>query len=931
MIQYKGAQWFKCDFHLHTPASECFLDRTVTPEAWVQACLDAGLQCVAVTDHNTGAWIDSIKDAAKGKSLTVFPGVEITCDTSKIHLLVIFDESKTTQNIEDFLLRCDIDRGKFSKQDAHSSLTIIDIAKKANDAGALVIPAHIDEFNGLAYCAGGSSVKDFYALPFVHAVQFVHEVFLEPALKVKGNQELLTSINEYYGRATAAIGENNISDAYNGIRTAKAAKKCLLTFSDNPDSKDSAKHGLSGIGYRYSWIKMDSQPSLEGIRQAFMMPDRTKHYFECKNSPYIEPRLWIRKISIQNTTITPKNEVVSVEFSPQLTTIIGGRGSGKSSILRFMRGVFGLQKDLEGLPEIKEDYDNFFKKVDEEGLGVLKDDTKVEVYYVRDKIEYRITYDNSIKKSIIERYDIIQNDYVLVSDEGFLDFFQFEEYSQKQIFSIAQKPNSLRNRIDSAIKDMDELHNSYGQLRQEYRSLKSSLRSLQRAVKDKGKLITEIKDLDGKINLLKQSNIATLLNQQQVFETQRLSLQQFLNEVKKIGEALKDLLPLYENFQPFSSDKIEEKYRGEITEILNKTVTTVKTTGETLRLKSDEMTTMLQQVVQQLKASSLIKELHESKKQFEEKKKELEEKGVTSMTDFEKYSKLIADKQKELEQIIQKESEITEHSKTIDEHIKVVAKKRAELSNRRRDFVKNHINYDKINISIRSYYDKDDFKSKFRNIVQKTKGYDQGIEKVVELVFAQGADMMTNLAKFKETMHQLHEDKLGNSPFDGRFVNLIQGLTEEQMDNIDLLYPEDQIEMRYKGRDGNFKPLSVASAGQKTTAILTFILSFGNVPLILDQPEDDLDNRLVYDLIVDKIRQIKEYRQVIVVTHNANIPVNGDAEYVVSMSSDTHNLKIQAEGTVEKEEVKNEICEVMEGGVEAFKTRAKRYESLNKS
>ena len=85
---------------------------------------------------------------------------------------------------------------------------------------------------------------------------------------------------------------------------------------------------------------------------------------------------------------------------------------------------------------------------------------------------------------------------------------------------------------------------------------------------------------------------------------------------------------------------------------------------------------------------------------------------------------------------------------------------------------------------------------------------------------------------------------------------------------------------------------------------------------------------MVYDLIVDKIRQIKEFRQVIVVTHNANIPVNGDAEYVVSMSSETHNLKIQAEGTVENDDVKNEICEVMEGGVEAFKTRAKRYQGL---
>jgi hypothetical protein len=75
---------------------------------------------------------------------------------------------------------------------------------------------------------------------------------------------------------------------------------------------------------------------------------------------------------------------------------------------------------------------------------------------------------------------------------------------------------------------------------------------------------------------------------------------------------------------------------------------------------------------------------------------------------------------------------------------------------------------------------------------------------------------------------------------------------------------------------------------------------------------------------VDKIKEIKQKRQVIVVTHNANIPVNGDAEYVISMSSDTHNLKIQAEGTIERTDVKQEICEVMEGGIDAFRTRARR-------
>ena len=95
MMEYVGARWLKCDFHLHTPASQCFKDKNVTPEMWVQACLDQKLDCVAVTDHNTHAWVDAVKTAAEGKALTVFPGVELTCDTSKIHLLVLFDKDKT--------------------------------------------------------------------------------------------------------------------------------------------------------------------------------------------------------------------------------------------------------------------------------------------------------------------------------------------------------------------------------------------------------------------------------------------------------------------------------------------------------------------------------------------------------------------------------------------------------------------------------------------------------------------------------------------------------------------------------------------------------------------------------------------------------------------------------------------------------------------
>ena len=97
------------------------------------------------------------------------------------------------------------------------------------------------------------------------------------------------------------------------------------------------------------------------------------------------------------------------------------------------------------------------------------------------------------------------------------------------------------------------------------------------------------------------------------------------------------------------------------------------------------------------------------------------------------------------------------------------------------------------------------------------------------------------------------------------------------------------------------------SAGQKTTAILTFLLAYGDLPLLLDQPEDDLDNKLVYDLIVTRLKEAKSKRQIIVVTHNANIPVNADAEFIVSMDSESEQVAIKYEGTMDDKNVRKEI------------------------
>ena len=92
----------------------------------------------------------------------------------------------------------------------------------------------------------------------------------------------------------------------------------------------------------------------------------------------------------------------------------------------------------------------------------------------------------------------------------------------------------------------------------------------------------------------------------------------------------------------------------------------------------------------------------------------------------------------------------------------------------------------------------------------------------------------------------------------------------------------------------------------------------------MDQPEDDLDNHLIYDLIVKQLRIVKQRRQVIVVTHNANIVVNGDAELVVALKVHNGQTQIESEGCLQEKHVRNTICEIMEGGHEAFRHRYHR-------
>jgi hypothetical protein len=180
------------------------------------------------------------------------------------------------------------------------------------------------------------------------------------------------------------------------------------------------------------------------------------------------------------------------------------------------------------------------------------------------------------------------------------------------------------------------------------------------------------------------------------------------------------------------------------------------------------------------------------------------------------------------------------------------------------------------------------------------------------------------LAELKTTLRGIA--RTGEGAQDRRFGQHMQARTPEAMDRLDAWFPPDSLLVSYRtgGGGDKYQPITQGSPGQRSAAMLAFLLSYGREPIVLDQPEDDLDNHLIYDLIVTQLRQIKHQRQVLVVTHNANIVVNGDAEYVVALKAGNGQAFAGCQGGLQEPEVRATICNVMEGGRDAFRDRYRR-------
>ena len=138
---------------------------------------------------------------------------------------------------------------------------------------------------------------------------------------------------------------------------------------------------------------------------------------------------------------------------------------------------------------------------------------------------------------------------------------------------------------------------------------------------------------------------------------------------------------------------------------------------------------------------------------------------------------------------------------------------------------------------------------------------------------------------------------------------------------IYMWLPEDLVRLELKTGRNKYISIDAGSAGQRTSAILTLLLQMSKEPIIIDQPEDDLDTKNITDFIVKGINEKKQSQQIIVVTHNPNIVVNTNSEQVIHMEFAGGEINASHSGALQDVEIRDAICDVMEGGREALESR----------
>jgi DNA repair ATPase RecN len=882
-----GAKFYRCAFQVnpaHYAGKFRGADHGFDEGAYVAAvldkCVELGVEVVAVTDHNHAGSIARFKSEGATRGVTVFPGLEVA-SSEGVHVLCLYAPETSDTELQRFLGQFDITSAEPSSSLSRKSLG--DLLACVRDQGGQTIAAHVTHDKGLLNTLHGQARINAWKDPNLLCVQLPGAVDDAPDDK----RPILKNQNADYRREPGAT---------DGLAIA-VVNACDITKPEDLES-------LSAT----CWVKM-TEPSLEGLRQAFLDPYSR---IRLASDPVAENHAEFRAMTWKGGFL----DGCGLPFNENLNVLIGGRGTGKSTVIESLRCVFGF--DPLG-PDAKKAHDGIVNQV-------LKNGTQISLL-VRVHSPTRRDYliERTIPNAPVVKDDI--GSVLPVSPQDVVPRVQV--FGQHEISELTKDPEKLTRLLDRFIGSNDESKDKKADLAQR---LDASSREIVRLAQKHAQLQEKLSALPKLEETLKRFQEAgleeklkdksQLVREEQILKTTDERVDTIRDLAAKLRaavpldkthlDALKaEQLPAAETFEPLDAVLTAlELAVVAAAEALEKAVADADTKRVDVRTLWDERREAVEKVYEKI-----LRELQKSQ----------------SNVDGEEFIRL----RRQIESLKPLEDDLTQ-----------VAEKLAEAREQRRRLI---IEWENAKAA--------EFRALEKAARKVTKRLEQRVR--VRVTFSAVRDGLIALLKerpggrLKETLDALAEkpdlslSELANKARAGKDELIATyGLLPAQADRLaradDSVWMEVEeldlpattsIELNVapEGADSSWQKLEDLSTGQKATAVLLLLLLDSDAPLVVDQPEDDLDNRFITESVVPRMKEEKRRRQFIFATHNANVPVLGDAELIVGISAKGEPgdgqaaLSAKYMGSIDSRGVRRLVEEVLEGGRQAFELRRKKY------
>ena len=893
---YNGANWVKTDLHLHSPGVESFKlpsgidldsnnDCERLAEEYIKKMEKAQIKIGAITDHNgvRKEWFELIKNKAKDKGVVIFPGVELSLKLTGgkygLHLLLIFKQNVDIDGLNTFLHSLDknpqkpLCKGR-ENRDIESRLELEELISKFREKyKCLVIFPHPEDTKGLLDTFNPSQSAKYLTSVKPDAIEYISEQ----------SKNRLISTNElpsdYFKKI--AILENTDPKCLDDIGTKKRDGKLRTTY------------------YKLSFF------SIGALKIALHDPEVRVKTYECPS--FYHNR--ISKIVINGSTFLKDIEIL---FNPELNTFIGGRGVGKSAIIETMRYVMDLPIYAD-----KSSRMDFVESVVGSGgeLSVF-----IERYYGKEKKEFEI------KRIIGKDTEIIESGV----KTGFSIRSLFEEakypiiIGQKELYFLSTTPTFQLQLIDELIgKKIQDIQEEFKRLIEQLRENGRRLLVFKEKVMKIEEYEQKLKEIDAKIKVYKDLGVEKKLRR----------WTNIVDDEEKLRDAIEKLNGINEKMLSFFDESASElnylennlkRGKSENKFILEKAAGEISHINRAFEQSKKQLSATTDQ--RRKNIGGLYAEWLEKKKKVEIEiqkiKKELAEKGLKP-DELERLTKERAKLMPLIEELKSIGREIKKLENDREKLKSKIGKKRHDIFNIRKEQL------DKINdalrgrlkIEVKYEEDKDNFIEDLKNILKGSRVSSDAIEVLVNAP-NKVTDGLLLSQYIKGNEQKLREEFNLTQTMSSRILEWFKD--SERLYELETLFPKDKIEIFLKVNE-EYKVIDKLSIGQKATALLLLLFAQEDRIVVLDQPEEDLDNRFIYDDVVKILREMKGKRQLFIATHNANIPVLGDSELVLVLETKNERCVINNKGSIDKEDIKADVKSIMEGGEEAFRIRAEKY------